>query len=78
MSYVLPPELERLVREELATGVYASEDEVLLEAMRALHERDDAIVGIQEGLSDLNAGRVLPLDAVDVELRAKHSIPRDK
>ncbi len=35
MFYVFPPDLERLVREELATGVYASEDEVLMEAMRA-------------------------------------------
>ena len=78
MSYVLPPDLERLVREELATGVYASEDEVLLEAMRALHERDDAIAGIQEGLADLEAGLVRPLNAVDAELRTKHTIPRDE
>jgi putative addiction module CopG family antidote len=78
MSYVLPPELERLVKEELATGVYASEDEVLLEAMRALQDRDEAIAGIQEGLADLEAGRVRPLHAMDAELRTKHSISRDE
>jgi len=78
MSYVFPPDLERLVREELATGVYASEDEVLMEAMQALHERDEAIAGIQEGLADLESGRVRPLNAVDAELRTKHAIPRDE
>jgi Arc/MetJ-type ribon-helix-helix transcriptional regulator len=78
MSYVFPPELERLVREELAIGLYASEDEVLLEAMRALKERDEAITGIQEGLADLEAGRMRPLSAVDAELRTKHAIPRDE
>jgi len=77
MSYVFPPEIERLVREELATGVYASEDEVLLEAMRALHEQDETIAGIQEGLADVKAGRVRPLNAMDTELRTKHSISRD-
>jgi putative addiction module CopG family antidote len=67
MSYVLPPELERLVKEELATGVYATEDEVLLEAMRALQDRDEAIAGIQKGLADLESGRVRPLNAVDID-----------
>ena len=32
MSYPFPPVLEQLVQEELATGVYSSEDDVLLEA----------------------------------------------
>ncbi|MGA2059034.1 MAG: hypothetical protein ABSG67_01030 [Thermoguttaceae bacterium] len=68
MSYTLPPDLERLVREELATGIYASEDEVLMEAMRALRERDEAVAGIQEGLADLESARVRPLNAVDIVL----------
>jgi hypothetical protein len=38
MSYSFPPELDRLVREELSTGVYASEDGLLLEAMQVLQD----------------------------------------
>ena len=34
MAYPFPPMLDQLVREELATGVYRSEDEVLVEAMQ--------------------------------------------
>ena len=76
MSYAFPPELQRLVREELATGTYCSEDDVLVEAIQALRERDASIAAIREGLADLDAGRVHPLDDVDVELRTKYGIAR--
>jgi predicted transcriptional regulator len=74
MPYPFPPMLDQLVREELATGAYRSEDDVLVEAMQALRDRDEAIAGIREGLSDLDAGRVRPLGDVDSELRTKHAI----
>ena len=73
MSYPFPPMLDRLVREELATGVYHSEDDVLVEAMQALRDRDEVIAGIREGLSDLDAGRVRLLGDVDAELRTKRA-----
>ena len=77
MSYPFPPVLDRLVREELATGAYNSEDDVLVEAMQALRDRDETIAGIREGLSDLDAGRVRLLGDVDAELRTKHGISRN-
>ena len=77
MSYPFPPVLDRLVREELATGVYSSEDDVLVEAMQALRDRDETIAGIREGLSDLDTGRVRLLGDVDAELRTKHGIARN-
>jgi predicted transcriptional regulator len=76
MSYAFPPELDRLIREELATGTYRSEDDVLVDAMLALRDRDESIAGIREGLADLDAGRVRPLGDVDAELRTKHGIAR--
>ena len=77
MPYQFPPEIDRLVHEELAFGRYANEDEVLLAAMQALREQDETIAAIQEGLDDLEAGRVCPLATVDAELRAKYGITRD-
>jgi predicted transcriptional regulator len=77
MSYSFPPVLDQLVRDELATGVYRSEDEVLVEAMQALRDRDQAIAGIREGLADLEAGRVRPLCDVDAQLRTKHGIDKN-
>jgi Arc/MetJ-type ribon-helix-helix transcriptional regulator len=71
MSYLFPPVLDRLIREELATGAYASEDDVLVAAMQALRDRGETIAGVREGLSDLDAGRVRLLGDVDAELRTK-------
>jgi predicted transcriptional regulator len=77
MSYPFPPALGQLVREELATVAYRSEDDVLVEAMQGLRDRDEAIAGIREGLSDLDAGRARPIGDVDAELRTKHGIARN-
>lgn len=77
VPYSFPPELDRLVREGLAAGGYASEDALLLEAMVALRDRDEAVIGIRQGLADLDAGRVRPLSDVDAELRKKYDIPRN-
>jgi Arc/MetJ-type ribon-helix-helix transcriptional regulator len=76
MSYSFPPEVDRLVREGLASGQYASEDDLLLEALWALRERDEAMAGIRAGLADLDAGRTRSLDDVDAQLRHKYDIPR--
>lgn len=40
MPYPFPAELQHLIQRQLATGNYASEDEVLLDAMSALGERE--------------------------------------
>ena len=40
MSYCFPPELGQIVQQELAAGSYHSEDELLLEAVRLLHQRE--------------------------------------
>ena len=57
MAYTFPTELANAVREHLATGVYESEDEVLLEALRALKERDENLAAIREGIDDFERGR---------------------
>jgi Arc/MetJ-type ribon-helix-helix transcriptional regulator len=77
VSYAFPPELNRLIQEQLATGAYASEDDLLLEAVRALRDREEVLAGIQEGLADLGAERMQPLRQVDAALRDKYRIPRD-
>jgi Arc/MetJ-type ribon-helix-helix transcriptional regulator len=40
MAHVFSPDLQQLLQEELATGKYKSEDEVLLEAMKLLRDRE--------------------------------------
>jgi antitoxin ParD1/3/4 len=43
MSITLPNEMAEFVREKVARGDYASDSEVLRDALRALRERDRAI-----------------------------------
>jgi antitoxin ParD1/3/4 len=50
MAHVFPPDLERLVQQELATGKYKSEDEVLLEAMRLLRDRETHLQQFRKNL----------------------------
>ncbi len=50
MSYPFPPELQQLVREGLAAGNYRSEDEMLLEAVQLLRQRDADFQGFKQNL----------------------------
>ena len=74
MSYAFPPEIDRLMRERLASGLYGSEDEVLLDAMQALTERDATVAAVLEGVADMEAGRVHSLEEVDADMRQRHGI----
>ena len=50
MSYPFRPELQRLLQEGLATGNYQSEDEMLLEAVRLLRQRDTDLERFRKNL----------------------------
>jgi len=50
MATVFTPELQQLVQQELATGKYRSENEVLLEAMKLLSGRDAHLKKFREDL----------------------------
>jgi Arc/MetJ-type ribon-helix-helix transcriptional regulator len=66
MSYSFSPELQQLVRQELAYGGYASEDELLLEAVRLLHQREEDLrrfkAQLQGRLDRLDHGEGLELE----------------
>jgi antitoxin ParD1/3/4 len=61
------PELQQLVREELATGGYASEDELLLQAVRLLadrnRQRQELRRELQIGRDQLDRGEGIELDS---------------
>ena len=66
MSYPFPPELQQLLHEGLATGNYPSEDEMLLEAVRLLRQRDTHLVQFKKKLKArlerLDRGEGIPLE----------------
>jgi putative addiction module CopG family antidote len=57
MSIMLPPEFEALVNVRVASGAYASEQEVLRTAFSLLQRRDDLLAHIDEGTQELRAGK---------------------
>jgi len=77
MTYQFPPDLEAGIKERMASGQYSSEDDLLREALNALRWRDLEVAAIQEGIDDMEAGRVKPLREFDREFRERNNIPQD-
>ncbi len=65
MSEILPAELQQFVQEELASGHYPSERELVVDAVRTLREarvREDRLrAEIQARLATLDSGKAIPL-----------------
>ena len=75
MTISLTPELDQVLKEKLASGRYASVEEVLTAAFRALDEEEETIAAVLEGNADFEAGRYRTLEEADAEFRAKYGIP---
>jgi len=72
MSITLTPELEQMVRAEVESGGYASNSEVIREALREhyktmkLKELDAAL---DRGIADIEAGRSMPVRQAFAQIR---------
>lgn len=76
MPYPFPPDLQELVGEQMASGKYASEDELLRSALRALAADDEQdLDAVRESLADWRAGDPgVPLEDAFGAIRAKHRL----
>jgi putative addiction module CopG family antidote len=75
MSVDLAPDVWNEIQRQLATGSYSSPDEVLREALAALRFRELEVAAIQEGIDDMEAGRVTSLHEFDREFRRRNGLP---
>lgn len=75
MSIDVAPDVMNAIQRQLASGSYSSPDELLREALAALETRDAEVVAIQEGIDDMEAGRVMPLREFDREFRRRNGLP---
>lgn len=67
MNVSLTPALETWIHERVNTGQYTSASEVVREAVRLLQRAEEVSLAelrtlIREGLDDVQAGRVSPMD----------------
>jgi Arc/MetJ-type ribon-helix-helix transcriptional regulator len=56
MPYRFPPALRALVGEQMASGKYASEDELLQSALHALAQEEEDLEAVRESLAEWRAG----------------------
>jgi antitoxin ParD1/3/4 len=82
MTIHLPEHREQFVRDLVQSGRYASEAEVIDQAVRLLQEREEAeqarvLEGIRQGLEDMKAGRGRPADEVFADIRREFNLSPD-
>jgi hypothetical protein len=83
MPYQFPPDVEKLVKQQMVDGACHSENDLLRDALQALDAQRNAVFdadpvvidGIRRGLDELKAGRFQPLAEFDPEFRVRHGIP---
>jgi len=71
MSVDLSPDIWNENQRQVAAGVFATPDEVLREALAALRDREQEVIAIQEGIDDMEAGRMRPIREFDREFRQR-------
>jgi antitoxin ParD1/3/4 len=82
MNVSLPPELERLVNEKVASGLYDSASDVVRDALRLLRERDEvrslALTELRKdvmaGIEELDRGESAVLDIAAIKAQARRRI----
>jgi putative addiction module CopG family antidote len=75
MPYAFPPDLQELVVKQMESGKYASEDELLRSALRALSDEDEDLDAVRESLAAWRDGDPgVPLEDAFDAIRAKHRL----
>lgn len=74
MTLLIPDDINSRIEALVASGDHPSAEEVVRSAVSALERERSEIAAMQEGLDDVEAGRVRPLAEVDAEIRAQFGI----
>ena len=73
MSYAFPPDLQEQVTAILSAGQYASEDDVLRDAVGALRWEQEELAAVLAAVEDLEQGdQGIPLDDAFAQVRRQH------
>ena len=74
MHISLTPELEKIIQDKVKSGYYSNASEVVRDAIRHLHERDDFTLKLrnvlQVGIQDIENGRTVPYDMSAIRQKA--------
>jgi putative addiction module CopG family antidote len=79
MNIKLPRELERYVRNKVASGRYASVNDVIAEAVRSDRDAEAELLReLDKGIADIRAGRVFDWDVKQVQAEFLRSLKKKK
>jgi hypothetical protein len=71
MSYDFPPVIKSLVDQNMALGVYSSEDHLLEAALHVLSDYNATVADIRQGISDYEQGNAENLSDAMADIRAQ-------
>ena len=69
MPYEFPPDIRTLIDQYMATGQYASEDQVLQAALHVLSDYHATVADLRAGMEDYAQGRAEPLSQAMEDVR---------
>ncbi len=78
MAYSFPTDVKQLIESRMASGKYATEDELLRDALEALDAEATALEAIQAAITEWHAGDAgVPLSEGFDQIRRRHNVPTD-
>jgi antitoxin ParD1/3/4 len=81
MILSMPPELDAFVHQAVATGVYESEEAVVVAGLRLLQERERRLeelrAELRPALEELDRGERIPLDFEEIKARGRRRLAEE-
>lgn len=62
MAYELSSNVQHIITKRMATGIYASEEELLTIALNKMTDYEEAVADIKKGIADEEDGRTRTLN----------------
>ena len=69
MSLEVSDAIHQMISQRMATGIYSSEEQLLMIALNKLDDYEQSVADIKEGLEDDRAGRLRSVGEADRDLR---------
>jgi Arc/MetJ-type ribon-helix-helix transcriptional regulator len=76
MSYQIPTNIQQIIEARMSTGLYASEDQLILAALTALDDYEEAVADIRAGLVEEEAGQTISMAEADRAIRQELGFPQ--
>jgi len=74
MSIALPPDVQKFVEQEVASGAYKSPDDLITAAVELLRQHQSRLAQLKTDIEEGLQGEGIPAEQVFADLRAKFAV----